>query len=231
MVPIIEFKDFSFKYRAQTESTLKDINLAIMPGEKVLIVGPSGSGKSTLAHCINGLVPFSYTGESTGVLQIAGKDPEKLGIFGLSKIVGTVLQDMLQIVQHLIDLIHFTLGKLMLNAHLIAVSLADRAILIRPRVPDVRCQITDVVGLFLVYPQYLVYRRAVVNAPQGHKRKFLADVIPVHHAEFLDGVRGSFVVPTRTDIHIRVGHAVFQNIKAIPYEDVVCSAHKISFRR
>lgn len=93
MVPIIEFKDFSFKYRAQTESTLKDINLAIMPGEKVLIVGPSGSGKSTLAHCINGLVPFSYTGESTGVLQIAGKDPEKLGIFGLSKIVGTVLQD------------------------------------------------------------------------------------------------------------------------------------------
>lgn len=93
MVPIIEFKDFSFKYRAQTEPTLKDINLAIMPGEKVLIVGPSGSGKSTLAHCINGLVPFSYTGESTGVLQIAGKDPEKLGIFGLSKIVGTVLQD------------------------------------------------------------------------------------------------------------------------------------------
>lgn len=26
-------------------------------------------------------------------MQIAGKDPEKLGIFGLSKIVGTVLQD------------------------------------------------------------------------------------------------------------------------------------------
>lgn len=93
MVPIIEFKDFSFKYRAQTEPTLKDINLAIMPGEKVLIVGPSGSGKSTLAHCINGLVPFSYTGESTGTLQIAGEDPAKLGIFGLSKIVGTVLQD------------------------------------------------------------------------------------------------------------------------------------------
>ncbi len=93
MAPIIEFKDFSFKYRAQTEPTLKDINLAIMPGEKVLIAGPSGSGKSTLAHCINGLVPFSYTGESTGTLQIAGEDPAKLGIFGLSKIVGTVLQD------------------------------------------------------------------------------------------------------------------------------------------
>ncbi len=93
MEPIIEFKDFSFKYRAQTEPTLRDINLKIMPGEKVLIVGPSGSGKSTLAHCINGLAPFAYTGESTGTLKIEGKDPRKLGIFGLSKIVGTVLQD------------------------------------------------------------------------------------------------------------------------------------------
>lgn len=93
MEPIIEFKDFSFKYRAQTEPTLRDINLKIMPGEKVLIVGPSGSGKSTLAHCINGLVPFSYTGDITGSLKVAGKDPASLGLFGLSKIVGTVLQD------------------------------------------------------------------------------------------------------------------------------------------
>lgn len=93
MEPIIEFKDYSFKYRAQAEPTLRDINLRIMPGEKVLIVGPSGSGKSTLAHCINGLVPFSYSGESTGTLKVAGKAPAKLGIFGLSKIVGTVLQD------------------------------------------------------------------------------------------------------------------------------------------
>lgn len=93
MQPIIEFKDFTFKYRAQSEPTLRDINLSIMPGEKVLIVGPSGSGKSTLAHCINGLVPFSYTGDITGTLTIGGKNPADLGLFGLSKIVGTVLQD------------------------------------------------------------------------------------------------------------------------------------------
>lgn len=93
MEPIIEFKDYSFKYRSQVEPTLLDINLSIYPGEKVLIVGPSGSGKSTLAHCINGLVPFSFTGESKGSLKIKGQDPEKLGIFGMSKLVGTVLQD------------------------------------------------------------------------------------------------------------------------------------------
>ena len=93
MNPIIEFKEYSFKYRAQVEPTLLDINLSIYPGEKVLIVGPSGSGKSTLAHCINGLVPFSYAGESKGSLLVGGVEPSKEGIFGMSKIVGTVLQD------------------------------------------------------------------------------------------------------------------------------------------
>ncbi len=90
---IIEFKNFSFKYRVQKLPYLSDINLTIYEGEKVLIVGPSGSGKSTLANCINGLVPFSYAGASEGVLRIKDQDPSELGIFGLSKLVGTVLQD------------------------------------------------------------------------------------------------------------------------------------------
>ncbi len=93
MAPIIEFKDYTFKYRAQKEPTLRNINLTVNSGEKVLIVGPSGSGKSTIAHCINGLVPFSFAGESSGTLRVKGEDPAKLGIFGMSKIAGTVLQD------------------------------------------------------------------------------------------------------------------------------------------
>lgn len=90
---IIEFKDFSFQYRVQAGPTVKNINLSIYEGEKVLIVGPSGSGKSTLAHCINGLVPFFYDGIVTGQLNINGNDATKMNIFELSKIVGTVLQD------------------------------------------------------------------------------------------------------------------------------------------
>ena len=34
---------------------LRDINLAVTPGEKIVICGPSGSGKSTLIRCINRL--------------------------------------------------------------------------------------------------------------------------------------------------------------------------------
>lgn len=93
MTPIIEFKDYTFKYRSQVEPTLHNINLTIYKGEKVLIVGPSGSGKSTLAHCINALIPCSMNGESTGSLTVGGQDPAQAGIFGMSKLVGTVLQD------------------------------------------------------------------------------------------------------------------------------------------
>ncbi|MBS4219178.1 ABC transporter ATP-binding protein [Bacillus sp. FJAT-49711] len=91
--PVIQFKDFNFKYRTQVEPTLHDINLTIYEGEKVLIVGPSGSGKSTIGHCLNGLIPFSYKGEITGSLQIMEQETKDLDIFSLSKLVGTVLQD------------------------------------------------------------------------------------------------------------------------------------------
>lgn len=91
--PIVEFKDFGFMYKTQSELTLQNINLTIYEGEKVLILGPSGSGKSTLANCINGLNPFSYEGTITGSLKVAGIETKNASIFAISKAVGTVLQD------------------------------------------------------------------------------------------------------------------------------------------
>lgn len=92
-VPVIEFQDFSFRYKSQNEDTLKHINLVINKGEKVLILGPSGSGKSTLANCINGLIPFSYPGEITGSCKVAGIETQEANLFTLSNHVGTVQQD------------------------------------------------------------------------------------------------------------------------------------------
>ncbi|MCF0147715.1 MAG: ABC transporter ATP-binding protein [Clostridium sp.] len=91
--PVIEFKNFTFQYRAQAKPTLNNINLTIYEGEKVLIVGPSGSGKSTISNCINGLIPFSYKGNILGSLKINGKETKNMSIFELSNSVGTVLQD------------------------------------------------------------------------------------------------------------------------------------------
>lgn len=93
MEPIIEFRDFSFQYYTQKKPTLKNINLTIGRGEKVLIVGLSGSGKSTLGNCVNGLIPFVYKGEITGSCTVKGKDTRSMSVAELSKTVGTVLQD------------------------------------------------------------------------------------------------------------------------------------------
>ncbi len=93
MEPIIEFRDFSFQYYTQKKPTLKNINLTIGRGEKVLIVGLSGSGKSTLGNCVNGLIPFVYKGVITGSCTVNGKDTRSMSVAELSKTVGTVLQD------------------------------------------------------------------------------------------------------------------------------------------
>lgn len=93
MSNVVEFKDFTFKYINQLEPTLKNINLEIKKGEKVLIAGPSGSGKSTLGSCLNGIVPFSKEGGFKGTLTVKNIEPYESSIFEISNLVGTVLQD------------------------------------------------------------------------------------------------------------------------------------------
>ncbi len=51
--PIIEMKDVN-KWYGEFH-VLKNINLSVEPGERIVICGPSGSGKSTMIRCINRL--------------------------------------------------------------------------------------------------------------------------------------------------------------------------------
>ena len=56
--PIVSIQNL--KKTFGTNVVLDGINLDVMPGEKVVILGPSGSGKSTMLRCINALeVPTS----------------------------------------------------------------------------------------------------------------------------------------------------------------------------
>ena len=89
--PVIQFKNFSFHYTAQAKPTLKDINLTVYAGEKILILGPSGSGKSTLGHCVNGLAPHYYKGKIAGTIEIQGSVANDTVIYDRSKMIGTVL--------------------------------------------------------------------------------------------------------------------------------------------
>jgi len=48
----IDFRDFTFRYHADSEPVLRDINLTIEAGQTVAFVGRTGSGKSTLVNLI-----------------------------------------------------------------------------------------------------------------------------------------------------------------------------------
>ncbi len=50
----IELKHVSFRYPGAERDTLKDINLKILPGEKLAVVGLNGAGKTTLIKLICG---------------------------------------------------------------------------------------------------------------------------------------------------------------------------------
>ncbi|QUJ76380.1 sn-glycerol-3-phosphate ABC transporter ATP-binding protein UgpC [Sulfitobacter albidus] len=67
MPPILDIQNLYKSYGA-TE-ILKDINVAIDPGDFLVLVGPSGCGKSTLLNCIAGLEPISG-----GRMSIDGRD-------------------------------------------------------------------------------------------------------------------------------------------------------------
>jgi general L-amino acid transport system ATP-binding protein len=53
---VIQFKNVN-KWLGSSH-VLRDINLAVQRGERLVICGPSGSGKSTLLRCINGLETY-----------------------------------------------------------------------------------------------------------------------------------------------------------------------------
>jgi len=46
---------------------LRDIDLSVQPGERIVVCGPSGSGKSTLIRCVNALEDYQE-----GTLTVAG---------------------------------------------------------------------------------------------------------------------------------------------------------------
>jgi len=93
-VPVIRTDKLGKVYSAGTEAevvALKGVDLRIMPGEFVAIMGPSGSGKSTLMNLIGCLdTPTSGSYECDGI-DVSTLDAEELATLRRDKI-GFVFQ-------------------------------------------------------------------------------------------------------------------------------------------
>lgn len=83
----INIENVSFSYDKSRE-LITNLNLKVMPGQRVAIVGPTGCGKSTL---INLLMRFYDVDE--GVIKVEGKDIREVTRKSLRDSYGMVLQD------------------------------------------------------------------------------------------------------------------------------------------
>jgi len=83
----IRLTDVSFGYNAD-EYVIKNLNLAVEPGQMIAIVGPTGAGKTTL---VNLLMRFYDVGQ--GVITFDGHDIRELKRSSLRTMFGMVLQD------------------------------------------------------------------------------------------------------------------------------------------
>ncbi len=81
----------TFSYTAGP--VLRDVSLAIDPGEHVLLLGPSGSGKSTLLRALAGLVPHFHGGTFAGTVVVGGIDTRSARPADLAGTVASVFQD------------------------------------------------------------------------------------------------------------------------------------------
>ena len=81
----IDIQGLSFGYGE--ELVLNQLNLSILPGEKVAIVGASGGGKSTLVQLLLGL----YTPQS-GSIRFGGATQQEIGLETIRENVAVVLQ-------------------------------------------------------------------------------------------------------------------------------------------
>ena len=84
----IEISNVSFRYRIDLPLVLKNINLTILPGQKIGIVGRSGSGKSTLTNLVQNL----YIPEE-GHIVIGGVDTREANLSWLRDQIGVVMQE------------------------------------------------------------------------------------------------------------------------------------------
>ena len=83
----------TYTYPDAPRAALSGMDLDVLPGELLLVVGSSGSGKSTLLRCVNGLVPHASGGVFAGDVVVFGRSTRSHQPRELADVVGFVAQD------------------------------------------------------------------------------------------------------------------------------------------
>ncbi len=84
----LEFENVSFSYAGASEKALDGINLQIMPGESLALVGENGSGKTTLIKLLTRLYD-----PTEGRILLDGLDLQEWDVESLRQRVGVIFQD------------------------------------------------------------------------------------------------------------------------------------------
>ena len=72
----VVLRGFGWRHAGRRAWAVRDVDLRVAHGERVLLLGPSGAGKSTLLAALAGLLPED-SGEAEGTVEIDGLDPRK----------------------------------------------------------------------------------------------------------------------------------------------------------
>ncbi len=89
----IILENLTFTYEGSKREAVKNINMIVRRGEKVLITGPSGAGKTTICRLLNGLIPHFFYGDLKGRVIVRSMETESNDITLLSSKVGLVFQN------------------------------------------------------------------------------------------------------------------------------------------
>nr|WP_092885061.1 ABC transporter ATP-binding protein [Actinopolymorpha cephalotaxi] len=74
----IRARSWSFRYAGRHTWAVRDLDLAVEPGERVLLAGPSGGGKSTLLTGLAGLLDAEQAADVEGTLLVGGSPPQQV---------------------------------------------------------------------------------------------------------------------------------------------------------
>ena len=93
MKPIIELKDYSYKYEGSDEIVLKNITLTVEEGDFIGVIGCNRAGKSTLCKSLVGILPFVSGGQWDGEIIVDGISLNECKGVGVTDVIGIVFQD------------------------------------------------------------------------------------------------------------------------------------------